>query len=124
MLSRVCVLGIDPGSISTNLVRRGPWLIRVFIFKIIVPFLARLAVWLQPNGPIRTIDVGTADILAASLEPGEPVGESPKAMYFYGSRVEEMTKEARDEKKRARLWKDTLRYTGLKEGETVLKNWE
>ncbi|CAN8100472.1 unnamed protein product [Discula destructiva] len=123
-LSRICILGIDPGSIATGITRRGPWLIRVLIFGIIVPLIARLAVWLNPNGPIRTIDRGTADILAAALGSDEPVGESPKAMYFYGSRVEEMTAEAQDEKKRRLLWKESLRYTGLTKGETVLTNWE
>lgn len=89
-----------------------------------MPLIARLAVWLNPNGPIRTIDRATADILAAALGFDEPVGESPKAMYLYGSRVEEMTAEAQNEKKRQLLWKDTLRYTGLRKGETGLKNWE
>lgn len=118
------MLGIDPGSIATDLTRRGPWLIRVLMFRIIVPLIARLMVWLQPNGPIRTIDRGTADILAAALRSDEPVGESPKGMYFYGSRVEEMTAECRDEKKRELLWRESLRYTGLKQGETVLAKWE
>ncbi|KAJ4385378.1 hypothetical protein N0V93_009805 [Gnomoniopsis smithogilvyi] len=121
--SNICVLGIDPGSIATDITRRGPWLIRVLIFGIIVPLIARIAVWLNPNGPIRTIDRGTADILAAALGFDEPIWESPKAMYFYGSRVEEMTAEAMDEKKRQLLWKDTLGYTNLKKGETVLANW-
>lgn len=116
-------MGIDPGSIATGIVRRGPWIIRVFVFQIVVPLIARLAVWLQPNGPIRTIDTGTADILAVALDSGEPIGELPKAMYFYGSRVEEVTKEATDEKKQERLWEDTVRYTGLKEGDTVLLKW-
>lgn len=88
-----------------------------------MPLIARLAVWLQPNGPIRTTDAGTADILKAVLGSDEPVGESPKAMYFYGSRIEEMASETQDEKKRELLWKNTIRYTGLKEGETILANW-
>lgn len=117
-------MGVDPGSISTDITRRGPWLIRVLMFKLVMPLLARLAVWLQPNGPIRTVDVGTADILAGALGSDEPVGEFPKAMYLYGSRVEEMGEETKDEKKRERLWVDTLRYTGLKEDETVLANWK
>lgn len=114
---------MDPGSIATDLVRRGPWFIRTLIFGIIVPLIARLAVWLQPNGPIRTLEIGTADMLNACLGSDEPIGEYPKGMYFYGSRVEKMTPEAKDEKKRERLWKDTLRYTGLELGETTLSRW-
>ncbi|CAN8104126.1 unnamed protein product [Discula destructiva] len=73
VLLRIWILGIDPSSISTDLTRRGPWLIRILIFKVIVPLFARLAVWLQPNGPIRTNDVGTADILTAAPRSDEPI---------------------------------------------------
>lgn len=44
-------------------------------------------------------------------------------MHFDGSRIEEMAREPGDERKRERLWQDTLRYTELKEGETILARW-
>lgn len=86
-----------------------------------MPLIARQAVWLNPNGPIRAIDRETANILAAALGFDEPVGESPKAMYFYGPRVEERTAEAQYEKKRQLLWKDTIRYTGLRRAKPSLQ---
>lgn len=64
--------------------------------------------------------MGAADVIATALERGE----SPKGMYFYRSGISEMTSEAKDEKKRERLWVDTIRYTQLKAGETVLANWQ
>lgn len=122
-LSNICVLGIDPGSMPTNLTRRGPWIIRILMFKLIMPWLAPLMAWLQPNGPVRTLKLGARDVITAGLDTAPPLGESPKGMYFYGSRVEEITPEARDVKKRERLWVDTRGYVQLQEGETVLKNW-
>lgn len=118
-LSRICVLSVDPGSMPGNLTRRGPWYIRLLMFKLIMPLLAPLMAWLQPNGPLRTLDLGAADVIAGAFRGSPP----PKGGYFYGSRVEEMTAEAQDVKKRERLWVETVGYTGLKDGETNLKGW-
>lgn len=118
-LSNICVLGVDPGSMPGNLTRRGPWYIRLLMFKLIMPLLAPLMAWLNPNGPFRTLRLGAADVIAGAFRGSPP----PKGGYFYGSRVEEMTAEAQDVKKRERLWVETVGYTGLKEGETSLEKW-
>lgn len=81
-----------------------------------MPLLAPLMAWLQPNGPLRTLKLGAADVIAGAFQ-------GPKGGYFYGPRVEEMTVEAQDVKKRERLWVETVGYTGLKEGETSLEKW-
>lgn len=83
-----------------------------------MPWLAPLMAWLQPNGPLSTVKMGAADIIGAALERGE----SPKGMYFYRSELSEMTPEAKDEKKRERLWVDTVRYAQLKAGDSILVN--
>lgn len=106
-----------------NLTRRGPWMVRIFLFKLIMPWLALLMAWLRPNGPVRTLKLGARDVIAAGLDVAPPVGESPKGLYLYANRLEEMTLEANDEKKRERLWVETLGYTRLREDETVLRNW-
>lgn len=102
-----------------NLTRRGPWYIRILMFKLIMPLLAPIMAWLQPNGALRTLKLGAADVIAGAFQGSPP----PKGKYFYGSRLEEMTAEAQDVKKRERLWVETVGYTGLKQGETCLKNW-
>lgn len=107
----------------TNLTRRGPWMIRILMFKLIMPWLAPLMAWLQPNGPLRTLKLGARDVIAAGLDTAPPLGESPKGMYLYGNRVEEVTPEARDAKKMERLWVDTVAYVQLKKDETLLKSW-
>lgn len=119
-LQNLCVLGVDPGSMPGNLTRRGPWIIRVFLFKLVMPWLAPLVAWFQPNGSLRTVKMGAADIIAAALWRGE----SPKGMYYYGSQISEMTPEARDEKRKERLWVDSVGYTLLQAEETVLAKWK
>ncbi|KAG6353491.1 hypothetical protein INS49_005672 [Diaporthe citri] len=118
-LSNICILGVDPGSMPGNLTRRGPWFIWLLMYKLIMPWLAPLMAWLQPNGPLRTLKLGAADVIAGAFRGSPP----PNGGYFYGSRVEEMTAEAQDVKKRERLWVETVGHTGLKEGETSLEKW-
>lgn len=104
----------------TNLTRRGPWFIHLLVFKLVMPLLAPLMAWLRPNGPVRTLELGAADVLAGAFKWSPP----PKGGYFYGSRPEKMTPEVQDVKKRERLWVETVGYAGLKEGETSLQNWK
>ncbi|KAM4066413.1 short chain dehydrogenase [Hirsutella rhossiliensis] len=123
-LGNICVLGVDPGSMPGNLTRRGPWIIRVLLFQLIMPWMAPLLAWLRPNGPLRTVKRAAPDILAAAFASVPPLGERPKGLYLYGSRLEETTAEAKDLGKREVLWRDTVGYTQLQEGETALRNWQ
>lgn len=75
------------------------------------------------NGPLRTIDLATTDILAAGLDASPEEGVSPEGLYLYGSRLDNITEEAKDPKKRELLWRETVGYTQLKEGETILQQW-
>ncbi|KAI1453955.1 NAD(P)-binding protein [Annulohypoxylon moriforme] len=117
-LNKVSVIGVDPGTMPTNLIRRGPWAMRMVLFKIMHLF-ASLTVWLAPNGPLRTTRKSAGDILAASFDPNPN-----KGLYFDGSERAEMSTEARDPAKQSLLWRDTLKYTQLKPGESALTNWE
>ncbi|KAH8890468.1 putative short-chain dehydrogenase [Thozetella sp. PMI_491] len=123
-LKNICILGIDPGSVQSDLVRRGPWIIRVFMFQIIMPLLVPILVWLNPNGSMRTTAMGARDIVSAALDCGPPMGERPKALYMYGTRLENPSDESKDLQKRELLWRETVGYAQLKDGETVLQNWK
>ncbi|KAK7985764.1 short-chain dehydrogenase, partial [Apiospora saccharicola] len=79
-LNAISVYGVDPGSMPSNLVRRGPWAMRVLLFQIIMPLFAGLMVRLSPNGPLRTPQKSAKDVLAAAFMPG-PIA----ALYFDGS---------------------------------------
>jgi len=120
VLKNVCILGIDPGTMSTGLQRHAPWVIRVVIFQIIYPLIAMLL----PNGPVRTTQKSASDILQAAFESNEVLGPFPKDLYFNGTEPLETSDESRDPRKRDLVWKESVRYACLKEGETILINWQ
>ncbi|KAK8008210.1 hypothetical protein PG991_010761 [Apiospora marii] len=118
VLNNISVYGVDPGTMPSNLVRRGPWAMRVLLFQIIMPLFAGWMVRLSPNGPLRTPQKSARDVLAAAFRTG-PIS----ALYFDGSAPAEMGAEAQDREKQRLLWKETLEYTGLKGSETALVSW-
>ncbi|EED23459.1 short-chain dehydrogenase, putative [Talaromyces stipitatus ATCC 10500] len=125
-LSNVSILGVDPGTVPTNLARHSPFFIRVILFQLLLPILAAIKHWRNPTGnnDIRTPEKSAGDILAAALDCNPVLGERPQGMYLDGSEVAEISPEARDESKRLMVWRDSVRYTGLKGEETMLVNWE
>ncbi|KAL9109062.1 MAG: hypothetical protein Q9227_006302 [Pyrenula ochraceoflavens] len=119
-LNRICILGVDPGTMITGLQRLAPWVIRVLIFKVIYP----IVMYLFPNnGPVRPPSRSADDVLEAAFGVGEG-GELPKDEYFDGRLPMETSEESRDVTKRKIVWKETARFASLKEGETVLSNWQ
>ncbi|KAK0616092.1 hypothetical protein B0T17DRAFT_496732 [Bombardia bombarda] len=124
ILNNISILGIDPGSMPTGLTRNGPWFIRVLVGQIIFPALAGLRTWLAPNGPLRTTYKSAGDVLAAAFESSPVLGERPKGLYLNGSELGDTSLESKSVEKREMLWKDSVRYAQLGEGETVLVNWQ
>ncbi|RYO81628.1 hypothetical protein DL766_004848 [Monosporascus sp. MC13-8B] len=122
LLKDISVLGIDPGSTPTYLVRRGDWRI-VGLWTLIMPWLVVILTWLWPNGTNRTLTKSSADIVAAAFDSNPTLGERPKGPYPNGEERREMAAEARDARKREILWKDTAKYTQLDQKDTILANW-
>lgn len=118
-LSKVCILGVDPGTMSTGLQRHAGWLIRVLLFRVIYPFIA----WFKPDGPVRTTERSANDILRAAFDHGAGLGEEPKDLYLDGTIPLETGKESQNVQKRDWVWKESVRLTGLTENETVLIDW-
>jgi len=99
------------------------WLFRM-VWKYILPLVAFVLVRVWPNGSIRTVSKSARDIVNAALSDGpEPLSARPKGLYLDGARVGFRNCEARDERKGAMVWRDTLGYVGLREGETGLEDW-
>ncbi|KAI5919910.1 putative short-chain dehydrogenase [Camillea tinctor] len=119
-LSRICVLGVDPGTMISGLQRLASWGIRVLLFKIIYP----IVLWLNPNGPVRPTSRSAGDTLEAAFGVVGEGGEPPKDKYFDGRTPLETSVESRDAAKRELVWRETVKLAGLKEGETVLSNWQ
>lgn len=104
---------------GTDLVRRGAWFARVLLFPVIVPLLAPLMTWLHPNGTIRTIAKSSADVVRAAFD----VNPELRGKYLNGSEIEDVAAEAADSKKRAMVWRESLKYAQLTEQDTRLLNW-
>ncbi|KAK6197109.1 hypothetical protein LQW54_010904 [Pestalotiopsis sp. IQ-011] len=118
-LNKISVVGVDPGPMITGLQRLAPWVIRVLVFKIVYP----LILYTKPNnGMVRSTTRSASDVLKGAFAVGEG-GNPPKDMYWDGRTPAETSEESRDASKRELVWKETVKLTGLKEGETVLANW-
>ncbi|OTA56033.1 putative short-chain dehydrogenase [Hypoxylon sp. EC38] len=118
-LNKICIVGVDPGTMISGLQRSAGWFIRVFLFQVIYPII----LYINPNGPIRSTSRSAGDVLEAVFGVGEG-GELPKDKYFNGRVPLETSEESKDATKRQLVWKETVRLTSLKEGETVLANWQ
>jgi hypothetical protein len=107
---------------GTGLARDAPFLIQV-LMKWIMPALAPILVYLQPNGSLRTPPKSAVDLLRASFDE-KGLGKHPKALYLNGPEVGAATAEAKDEKEQKELWEGSLLLSGINEGDTTLTNWK
>jgi hypothetical protein len=126
VLSNIAVLSVDPGGMGTGIARDAPFplpfLLR-WVFPAIDP-LIRLIEYIQPNGSLRRPATSAAHLRRACFDEKEPLGKHPKAIALNGSAVgAHQTPEVLDEKKQEELWLGSLKYAGVVEGDTVLKNW-
>lgn len=117
---RICVLGVDPGTMSSGMQRLAPWFIRVLLFKVIYP----LILFFSPGtNVLRTPARSAGDVLEAAFGVVGEGGEPPRDLYFDRRTLVETGEESRDAAKRALVWAETAKLAGLKDGETVLENW-
>ncbi|CAN8101873.1 unnamed protein product [Discula destructiva] len=126
LLKNISVLAVDPGAMSTGIARRSDsWFMRVVMFRLLLPALA--AIWtllFGPNGAIRTLQQSAHDVVKAAVDCGPPpLSEHPKSMFLNGSELGNCNPEAKDPKKWDIVWKGSVRYARLGEGETILENW-
>jgi len=85
-----------------------------FVFPVISVILA----WFNPAGDVRTPSLSASDVLQACF------GEIPGGKYLDGKVEKTPSVEALDSTKREMLWRDSVRYVGLKDGDTMLTNWQ
>ena len=64
VLNKVCILGVDPGTMSTGLQRHASWLIRVLLFQLIYPIIALF----MPNGLVRSTHKSASQVLHAAFD--------------------------------------------------------
>jgi len=122
LASKIAVVGVDPGGMSTGMQRNAPWFMRYLIFGIIYPIMTML--WTSGRTAARTTARSAADVLWAAFDVGEPLpGPLPKSLYFDGRELLATSKESRDEQKWALVWRETAKLANLREGETALADW-
>jgi hypothetical protein len=119
-LNKISVLGVDPGMMPTAItIGTLNWLIR-FIFSVV----ARVVSIASPNGFLRLPQKSAGDVLAAAFGTASPIGQHPKGLYMNGNVPKEMSVEAKDAEKRASVWRASVQYAKLREGETCLTDWQ
>ncbi|KAI0854019.1 NAD(P)-binding protein [Daldinia vernicosa] len=121
-LSKIAVLGLDPAAMMSGISRRSGWLVRIVIMNIMGLF-APLVTWLNPNGSLRTTWKSAGDVIHACFDTDGGLGEYPNGLYLNGTEISDVGPEAKDETKCRRLWRDSLEYANIKEGDTVLADW-
>ncbi|KAI1412254.1 NAD(P)-binding protein [Hypoxylon sp. FL1857] len=123
LLHRITTVGVDPGSMASpeGVARRTNWFGRNIVHGIIMPIMRYVMMWLYPesNGKMRTTARSARDVMRAVMDVS-----IAKAAYFNGTALAETVSEAQDVRKWEMIWRDSVRYTRLKEGDTVLKNWK
>ncbi|KAJ2993694.1 hypothetical protein NUW58_g1092 [Xylaria curta] len=117
VLNGISITAIDPGAMGgTGLVRRGNWFTRTILFPVIFRYLGPLLTWYSANGTIRTISKSSTDVVNAALQTDPKL----RGSYLNGSELQPMVLEAVDSRKRAMVWRDSVRYTKLSKEETAL----
>lgn len=117
----LCVVGVDPGAMSTGMQRLAPWVIRVLLFKVVFPLVAYLA---PKRAFLVPTDRAAGRVLEAALGPAEGGTALLKDKYFHEGVPMETSEESRDVEKRKMVWRETVKLAGLKEGDTDLRDWE
>ncbi|OKL57485.1 hypothetical protein UA08_07053 [Talaromyces atroroseus] len=121
VLANISVLGIDPGGMPSGLTRRGSKGL-VVAATVVLPVIAPLLQWRNPNGGVRTTSKSAGDVLRTCFD-SKSLGETPKALYLNGTEVTQPSLEARDTAKQGMLWRDSITYANLQQGETLLRDW-
>lgn len=91
-----------------------------FQIKRLLPVIAYVAVKFNPNGTMRPLWKSAGDAVRLCFELDAPKG---KLLYMNGTEEAKTSKEAMDAEKRKELWSYGLEAAGIKEGDTILKNW-
>ncbi|KAI1087867.1 hypothetical protein F5B19DRAFT_486362 [Rostrohypoxylon terebratum] len=118
-LKNISVVGVDPGTMNTGIIRNGDLISRMFIFPVIIALLSHLLGLFQTNPPIRTTSKSANDLLAAAFEAGPRL----RGAYLNGTEMEGVSREAADVEKRGMVWKHSINYTKLTEQDTALIHW-
>ncbi|KAF9769418.1 hypothetical protein IL306_013177 [Fusarium sp. DS 682] len=118
-LSKITVVGLDPGAMGSDLHRRGSFVMS-HLLKILAPVIS-LQARFKPNGVFRPLWKSAEDAVQLAFETKAQTG---KLLYLNGTDEFETGKEARDDAKRKALWSYGLEAAGIEQGDTFLNRWQ
>ncbi|KAI0449784.1 hypothetical protein F5B21DRAFT_493317 [Xylaria acuta] len=116
ILSGISIVGINPGTMYTGIIRHGDWFTKLFLFPVIMLPLSYLMALFQPNPAIRTASKSASDLLKAAFE----VDPKFRGAYLNGTELTSISREAADAEKSRMVWKHSVRYTHLTNEDTML----
>ncbi|KAM4059743.1 short chain dehydrogenase [Hirsutella rhossiliensis] len=122
-LSSIAVIGLDPGGMGSDILRRGSFFRRFITMKVTVPLLAAVLVRLSPNAAVRPMWKSAADVVRACFEIKAPPSGAG-ALYLNGTEELETARDARDADKRRALWRYGLEAAGIGAEDTALADWQ
>jgi NAD(P)-dependent dehydrogenase (short-subunit alcohol dehydrogenase family) len=120
-LSKIAVLGHDPGWVGGTDISRTSNVFVQFFLKVIVRGLAYVFT-LFSNPLMRTAAKNGNDLLGVCFDD-QAFGEFPKAKYINGSVLHTTPEETKDERRQEEVWKESLKFAKVNAGETVLVDW-
>ncbi|KAI1826880.1 NAD(P)-binding protein [Xylaria intraflava] len=121
-LSSISVLSVDPGAMPTGLTRRNPNTLLQIAQKVMGPVVGLMSKF-SSNSDFRTTEQSARDVVNAAFDT-KTLGERPNGIYLNGSVIGDVGPEAKDAAKCEKLWKDSLGYAQVKEGDTALAAWK
>ncbi len=78
----------------------------IILHKVINANLVTVLTWWYPNSAFRTPEKSAIDIMDAAMNSKWQSG-----IYLDGSEISDVSEEAKDVKKQAVVWRDSVRYT-------------
>jgi NAD(P)-dependent dehydrogenase (short-subunit alcohol dehydrogenase family) len=122
-LNNISILTFYPGSGPGTKIMRSFGEPANTIFAITAPLANIYANHINKTGYLRTIPRIADDMLFIAFNE-TTLGEHPKALFVDGKTPREPGPEGKDEGKQKRLWEGSLSLAGLKDGETMLQDWQ
>ena len=120
-LRNICALSVDPGWMATSLVREGPKMLKYLIVPLMKYSAPIMTKW-KKDGKIQSTESSARAVVNASTSSIDEAfgGVPPKAVFMIGMNKGMSGKMAREEMKQKELWRGSVGFAGLKEGDSVL----
>ncbi|KAI0205531.1 hypothetical protein F4808DRAFT_237121 [Astrocystis sublimbata] len=120
-LSSISVIAVDPGAMPTSLTRRTNSKL-VKVASVIASPLMSILSRLNPGGHWRTTAQSADDVINAAFDTAK-LGEKPNGVYMNGPDVSDVGPEAKNVAKCEKIWKDSLEFAQVEDGDTALLAW-